>query len=97
MLAAFPAVGAWDADELIGFARAVTDECFRAYVEDAIVSPGRRRQGVATMLVERLLILLDEIAVVSVFCDPQAIPLYERAGFRLTHQTVLHKSRGTSA
>lgn len=37
-----PAVGAWRQQELVGFARAVTDGRLRAYVEDVVVSPDVR-------------------------------------------------------
>ena len=37
-LSTAPAAGAWRADDLVGFARAVTDGVLRAYVEDVIVA-----------------------------------------------------------
>ena len=45
-----PAVGAWRGQDLIGFARAVTDGILRAYVEDVIVSPDWRGMGVGQAL-----------------------------------------------
>ena len=36
VLRASPAVGAWHGQDLVGFARAVTDGILRAYVEDVI-------------------------------------------------------------
>ena len=32
-----PAIGAWDGELLVGFAREVSDHHFRAYIEDLIV------------------------------------------------------------
>ncbi|MGH2366009.1 MAG: GNAT family N-acetyltransferase, partial [Chloroflexota bacterium] len=58
VLDVFPAVGAWDGDRLIGFARAITDSEFRAYIEDVTVDPGFRHQGVATAVLRELLALL---------------------------------------
>ena len=46
VLDASSAVGAWHGQDLIGFARAVTDGSLREYVEDVIVSPGWRGRGV---------------------------------------------------
>ena len=40
ILGAGPALGAWDADRLVGFARALTDGHFAAYVEDVMVHEG---------------------------------------------------------
>ena len=54
MLQASPAVGAWHGQELIGFARAVTDGILRAYVEDVIVAPGWRGRGVGRALLAGL-------------------------------------------
>jgi hypothetical protein len=39
VLRASPAVGAWHGQDLVGFARAVTDGILRAYVEDVVASP----------------------------------------------------------
>ncbi|MCB0100322.1 MAG: hypothetical protein KDE46_31545, partial [Caldilineaceae bacterium] len=39
VLAQDAAVGAWDADRLVGFARALSDGRFHAYVEDVMVHP----------------------------------------------------------
>jgi hypothetical protein len=41
------AVGAWDGDRLVGFARSLSDGHFNAYVEDFMVYEGYRSQGEA--------------------------------------------------
>ncbi len=87
------AVAAWDDERLVGFARAVSDGRFRAYIEDVVVHEHYRRQGVAMDLLERLLDELGTIDVVSLFCNPRLGPLYERAGFEPTRQLVLHWER----
>lgn len=88
-----PAVGAWDGDRLIGFARAVHDTKFRAYVEDVLVHPGYHRHGVATRLLSRLLDELRDIETISLFCDPAIAGLYEAQGFRrlARPEAVLHR------
>ncbi len=93
MLVRGVAVAAWDDDRLVGFARAVSDGRFRAYIEDVVVHEHYRRQGVATDLLERLLDELGAIDVVSLFCHPVLAPLYEPAGFEPTRQLVLHRKR----
>lgn len=90
VLQAGPAVGAWSGDQLVGFARAVTDGRLRAYVEDVAVHEQYRRRGVATAVMRRLLDELSEIAIVSLFCDPSLLGLYQALGFRSTSQVVLH-------
>ena len=91
MLDAGPAVGAWEGDRLVGFARAVVDGRFRAYIEDVVVEGGYRRQGVGGRLVARLLRELGPIETVSLFCDPALVPWYEGHGFRPTSQIVMHR------
>lgn len=90
VLAAAPAVGAWRGDELVGFARAVLDTELRAYVEDVVVAPAHRRCGVATEMVERLLVELGATQLVSLFSSAELAPLYRRLGFRSTRQVVMH-------
>ncbi|MEV6275981.1 GNAT family N-acetyltransferase [Nocardia sp. NPDC051832] len=91
ILATTPTIAAWHEDRLIGFARAVTDGVLRAYLEDVIVAPGYRGQGLGSELVRRLLDELREIPVVSLFCGQDLVPFYEAAGFRPTRQVVLHR------
>lgn len=91
MLDAFPAVGAWRGDRLVGFARSVSDGVLRAYIEDVVVAPDVRGLGVGRMLVAAIADQLQPIPVVSLFCDPRLVSFYEQAGFRPTRQVVLHR------
>lgn len=93
MLEAGPAVGAWAGDRLVGFARAVTDGRFRAFVEDVAVHEQYRRRGVAGEVLARLLDELSPLETVSLFCDPALAPLYAAHGFRQTKQVVMHRPR----
>lgn len=89
-----PAVGAWLDEELIGFARAVTDGKLRAYIEDVMVHPAYRRQGVGAQLLETLLAALVQIETISLFCEPTLVAWYEQYKFRLrSSQRVLHRSQ----
>jgi GNAT superfamily N-acetyltransferase len=91
MLTGTIAVGAWHEDELVGFARAVTDGLFRAYLEDVSVRADHRRQGIGTRLVTGLLQELAEVDLTSLFCQPDLAPFYEALAFRSTKQIVLHR------
>ena len=91
VLDAGPAVGAWEGERLVGFARAVADGPFRAYIEDVIVEGRYRGRGVGNRLVARLLRELGPIETVSLFCDPALVPWYEGHGFRPTSQIVMHR------
>ena len=90
VLAASPAVGAWHAGKLVGFARAVIDTNLRAYLEDVVVDRAHRRRGVATAILERLLSELGTTHLVSLFSSAELAPFYRRLGFRPTRQVVMH-------
>ncbi|WP_059174078.1 GNAT family N-acetyltransferase [Bacillus sp. FJAT-27445] len=92
MLANGQSVGAWDGETLVGFARAVTDGKFRAYIEDVVVQTSHQRDGIGTQLVSRLLDDLTHIDVISLFCDRHLIPFYEKNKFRQSKsQFVMHR------
>ena len=95
MLRSTIAVGAWQGCALVGFARLVTDGPLRAYVEDVAVHERMRRQGVGTTILERLLDEATDVDIVSLFCEAELVPFYERLGFRPTSQVVLHRRRGS--
>ena len=88
-----PAVGAWDAGDLVGFARAITDGRLHAYVDDVMVRPDWRRRGVAARVVDALCQELSEIRVVSLFASGELVKLSERCSFEPTRQIVLHRRR----
>jgi ribosomal protein S18 acetylase RimI-like enzyme len=90
-----PAVGAWNGARVVGFARAVTDGLFRAYIEDLTVAVDERGQGVGEALVEALHHELAAVDVISAFFEPSLTDLYARLGYRSTHQVVAHRRQGT--
>ena len=85
-------VGAWKNDVLIGFARAVSDGRFRAYIEDVVIHKEFQKLGIGTKLVSVLLEELSHIDVVSLFSEDDLIPFYEKNNFRYSKsQFVMHK------
>jgi ribosomal protein S18 acetylase RimI-like enzyme len=48
-------VSAWDGDQLVGFARAISDGVSNAYVSHVAVAPSHQRHGVGRQLLEVLL------------------------------------------
>ncbi|WP_156509937.1 GNAT family N-acetyltransferase [Rossellomorea aquimaris] len=92
MLKRVISVGVWKNNVLIGFARAVSDDKFRAYIEDVVVHKDFQKLGIGTKLVSRLLGELSHIDVISLFCDEDLIPYYEKSGFKISKsQFVMHK------
>ncbi|SET71148.1 Acetyltransferase (GNAT) domain-containing protein [Oceanobacillus limi] len=85
-------VGAWNGDQLIGFARAISDGKFRAYVEDVVVHREFQSVGIGANLVANLLHELSDIDVISLFCDEDLIPFYEKNNFKHSKsQFVMHR------
>lgn len=89
---ASPAVGAWHAQDLIGFARAVTDGILHAYVEDVVVSPDWRRMGVGRALLTGLMEQPGPVPVVTLFCSPDLVRYYEVSSFTRSRQVVMHRA-----
>jgi len=88
------AIGAWDADHLIGFARIVSDHCLHAYIEDVIVYPSYQRRGIGRLLMTQLLDALSHIETITLFCTSDLVPFYEEQGFRVfPSQRILHWKR----
>ncbi|WP_316569509.1 GNAT family N-acetyltransferase [Neobacillus sp. YIM B06451] len=96
MLANGQSVGAWDGEVLIGFARAVTDGKFRAYIEDVVIITSYQKDGIGAKLVSMLLDGLTHIDVISLFCEQHLIPFYEKNNFRQSKsQYVMHRIKGS--
>jgi ribosomal protein S18 acetylase RimI-like enzyme len=85
-------IGAWIDDNLIGFARAVSDGKFRAYIEDVVIHNEFQKAGIGTKLVSKLLDELSHIDVISLFCEEDLISFYEKNDFKFSNsQYVLHR------
>ncbi|MFJ8067303.1 GNAT family N-acetyltransferase [Psychrobacillus sp. NPDC096426] len=85
-------VGAWKGDVLIGFARAVSDGKFRAYIEDVVLHTEFQKSGIGTKIVSQLLMELSHIDVISLFCEEDLIPFYEKNKFKYSKsQFVMHR------
>jgi GNAT superfamily N-acetyltransferase len=88
------AVGAWNDNELVGFARAVSDGEFRAYIEDVVIDKEYQNTGIGTLVISRLLDELAHIDVISLFCEKELIPFYEKNNFKpSSRQYVMHRMR----
>lgn len=72
-----------DKDELVGFARAITDGVYRAFIFDVIVNEGGRKQGIGSILMRCLLDhpLLQKAERIELYCPERLISYYEQFGF----------------
>lgn len=94
MLESTISVGAWKDGELIGFARALSDGKFRAYIEDVVIHIQYQKAGIGRVLVAKLLEELSPIDIISLFCKEELIPFYEKNNFNYSKsQFVMHRKR----
>lgn len=88
------ALGAWEGNQLVGFARVVSDYHFHAYIEDVVVRPDHQQMGIGSLLLARLVEALQHIETITLFCQPELLPFYEQQGFRVSPtQKVMHRKR----
>ena len=76
--------GAFSAGKIIGIARAISDGCSDAYIQDVVVSPDFRGQGIGRRLMETLVDNLknrgiDWIALVG---EPGTEDFYRKLGWK---------------
>jgi ribosomal protein S18 acetylase RimI-like enzyme len=76
-------VCAWSGKELIGFARAISDFSWCAYLSQLSVAPRFQNQGVGTHLVALVLKQLGEEVSLLVHSAESATGFYQAAGFEL--------------
>jgi ribosomal protein S18 acetylase RimI-like enzyme len=75
-------VSAHEGDALVGFARAISDGAFNAYVSTVAVLPSHQRRGIGRELMRRLLAGRDHVQFV-LHAAPRVHPFYFQCGFRL--------------
>ncbi|MAF09197.1 GNAT family N-acetyltransferase [Candidatus Poribacteria bacterium] len=84
MLDATPVMlGAWADGRLVGYARAITDGVYRALIDDVVVDEARRKAGIGSEVMRRLVARLREMHIEEVFlrCGDTMEPFYARLGF----------------
>ncbi len=72
-----------ESNELVGFARAITDQTYLAVVLDVIVDPAHRGCGLGARLLDELLARpeLAEVENIELVCQPELVAFYRRSGF----------------
>lgn len=84
----------WDDERLVGFARAVTDDLYRAFLEDVVVDEAYRGQGIGAEMMRLLLVRLAHVEEITLNCHDDLIPFYERLGFERAGLNYMHIWRG---
>jgi ribosomal protein S18 acetylase RimI-like enzyme len=98
MFTAGPAVAAWDGENLVGMMRALSDGCLVAYLEEAVIHPAYRDQGLPGRLLAMLLAELQDVTAINLCCGPGPMPHYQQHGFTQTGLALLqrHQARQTT-
>ena len=68
------------AGEVIGFATAITDRRFAAYIPLVEVLPEHQGRGIGSQMVTALLERLRSCYTIDLVCDDDVVPFYERLG-----------------
>ncbi len=85
---------AWRGERLIGFVRVLSDDRYRAFIEDVIIAEEERGQGVGHQLMAHLMQRLSHVELVTLVCEEHLVPFYERHGFVIsTYPTEMKRER----
>ena len=77
------AIAAPDTEELLAFARVLTDHVFKALVLDVIVHPDHRSAGLGSFLMAHIMghPVLSRVRHIELYCLPERAEFYRRHGF----------------
>jgi predicted GNAT family N-acyltransferase len=72
-----------DGDELIAFARVLTDGVFKAFLFDVIIAPHKRQQGLGAQLLDAITShpTIRCVKHLELYCVAELIPYYQHYGF----------------
>ena len=76
--------GAFQDGEIIGIGRAISDGCSDAYIQDVVVSPDHRGQGIGKKMFAHFLARTDKSHPITVNASDYGVPIYEKLGFSVT-------------
>ena len=85
--------GAWDGDRLIGYARVLTDDVYRAFLEDVVVDEAYRGQKIGDEMIRRLLERIAHVEDVILTTGENRRAFYERLGFHAFEHVHMHSKQ----
>lgn len=89
-------VCAWYDNRLIGFASAISDRAWIAYISQLAVNPEFQRNGIGKKLIERILKDLGDGVTVVVHSSDKALDFYPSVGFS-SYSNVFVRTRKASS
>ena len=85
-------VTAFDDDEMIGFARCMTDFVFNGQINNVVVDEKYRRKGIGSELIRRILESSGKVTYI-LRGDPENTVFYKLLGFEEAQLTFVHKRK----
>ncbi len=84
LLGSFLVAGAFDNDNIVGIARVLSDGCSDAYIQDVVVDPSYRKQGIGSGLINTLVARLKECNVdwIGLVGEPGTENFYQKLGWQ---------------
>ena len=83
-----------DTDQLIGFARVISDYATSYYLCDVVIDPEYRHRGLGTKLVSYIVSLPEYSGLRGILITRDAHALYRKFGFEVLNDRVMVKSAG---
>lgn len=74
-------VTAWNGEQLVGVARALTDFSYCCYLSDLAVDKRFQKQGIGKELIARVREAIGEGAMLLLLAAPEAMEYYPKVGF----------------
>ncbi|MBI3352122.1 MAG: GNAT family N-acetyltransferase [Nitrospirae bacterium] len=87
-------ISAWDRDLLVGFARVLSDKVFRATLWDVIVLPDYQKQGVGSMMIEKIIFHPLLKTVDRFWLNTKQPDFYKKFGFVQSHEGMVLERKG---
>lgn len=87
-------VSAWDADRLIGVARALTDHAYCCYLSDLAVDVAYQNQGIGHEFIRRIQDDIGENVTLILLSAPSAMAYYPKLGFTLADNAYVIRRKG---
>jgi GNAT superfamily N-acetyltransferase len=76
----FGLFGAFKGEELVGFARVISDENIYAFLVDMLVDPNHRKLGIGTKMIEEINRTYS-VKGIKVIASKEGYPIYKKNGF----------------
>ena len=74
-------ISVWREGKIIGFLRVITDNVYRAVLDDLVVHPNFRKQGIGTEIMRQMMKRLEHLEEISLDCEDELLPYYAKFGF----------------